>query len=77
MAKTETATTITCAVCGLTYNPAENTSCSSCPLHSGCSMTCCPNCGGSNINPAGSRLAAFLQKILPGGKPNAQSSHLP
>lgn len=61
-----------CTFCGFEYNPAEHPSCGTCPLHSGCSMTCCPNCGISNINPAESRLASWIKNLIPGGKYNAK-----
>ena len=63
---------ITCTVCGTSFDPALHPSCGTCPLHSGCSMACCPNCGVSNINPAGSKLASLLQKIFRGEKANVQ-----
>ena len=59
-------TWITCAVCGYHYDPAENPSCGACPLHKGCSMTCCPNCGTSNINPAASVAASWAKKVMKG-----------
>jgi rubredoxin len=59
--------TITCTLCGHTFDPAQHPACESCPLHQGCSMACCPNCGASNINPAGSRLATWITRML-GGK---------
>lgn len=55
---------ITCAVCGHTFDPAQHPSCGSCPLHQGCSMACCPQCGTTNINPAGSRLATWLKTLM-------------
>lgn len=54
-------TLLTCAVCGYAFDPSAHPSCAGCPLHKGCSMACCPNCGTSNINPAGSRLATWIK----------------
>jgi rubredoxin len=66
---------ITCSICGYSFDPEQQQpSCTQCPLHNGCAMVCCPNCGVSNINPAGSRLATLITRLL-GGK-NAQSSLL-
>lgn len=59
---------IKCAVCGMEYDPVENPSCGTCPLHRGCSMTCCPQCGSSNINVHQSRLVNFTKRLFSGGK---------
>lgn len=67
---------ITCSFCGYEFDPEKHPSCATCPLHEGCTMACCPNCGITNINPAGSRLATWLQKILSGEKNNAKPTIL-
>lgn len=59
-------TWIACAVCGYHYDPAENPSCGTCPLHRGCSMSCCPNCGTSNINPVASKAASWARRLMKG-----------
>lgn len=56
--------TINCMVCGLEFDPAQNLGCSNCPVHSGCTTACCPNCGATNINPQGSRLARWVEKLF-------------
>ena len=57
---------ITCVTCGLTYSVSQGRdSCARCPLHEDCSTSCCPKCGTSNINPDKSRLARWLERILP------------
>jgi hypothetical protein len=66
---------LTCTVCGFRFDPAEHPSCGTCPLHAGCTMACCPNCGTSNINPDASRLATWMKSILK-GKNHAQSDVL-
>jgi Fe2+ transport system protein FeoA len=56
--------TINCLVCGFKFDPAKNPGCASCPVHSGCTTACCPNCGATNINPQGSRLARWVEKLF-------------
>jgi Fe2+ transport system protein FeoA len=51
-------------VCGLEFDPALSPGCDNCPVHSGCTTACCPNCGATNINPQGSRLARWLEKLF-------------
>ncbi|HEX2981716.1 MAG TPA: hypothetical protein VHO48_15755 [Anaerolineaceae bacterium] len=55
--------TMTCTMCGATFDPAENAACSTCPLHRGCQVVCCPNCGYTNINPDESRLVQWLHRL--------------
>jgi len=55
---------IICSLCGHAFDPAQHPSCSACPLHSGCSLACCPNCGTTNINPASSKLAGWIKKLI-------------
>ncbi|MEN6481871.1 MAG: hypothetical protein ABFD29_06820 [Anaerolineaceae bacterium] len=57
---------ITCTLCGTRFDPLTNPSCESCPLHTGCATACCPNCGATNINPSGSRLARWLEARIKG-----------
>lgn len=56
--------TINCMVCGFEFDPTLNPGCENCPVHSGCTTACCPNCGATNINPQGSRLARWLDKLF-------------
>jgi hypothetical protein len=66
----------TCTFCGFTFDPELNPSCGSCPLHQDCSVACCPNCGISNIIPAKSKLANWINRILPGGSLNVKHPFL-
>lgn len=68
MMEAATDSILTCAACGHAYRVSEGRdSCGACPLHEGCSTSCCPNCGTSNINPNQSYLARWLQRIFNGG----------
>ena len=49
--------TITCSMCGHTFTPAGGGACQSCPLNSGCTLVCCPNCGYENVDVQQSALA--------------------
>ncbi len=64
-------TTLTCSVCGFRFDPAENQGCAKCPIHSGCTTACCPNCGTSNINPAASGLARWVERLFARSKPDS------
>jgi Fe2+ transport system protein FeoA len=55
---------INCMVCGFGFDPLLNPGCDNCPVHSGCTTACCPNCGATNINPAASRLARWVEKLF-------------
>jgi Fe2+ transport system protein FeoA len=44
---------IVCELCGNRYEAADTALCSKCPLHSGCGLVCCPNCGYSTIASGG------------------------
>ncbi len=54
---------IFCPVCGYEFLPT-NQACESCPLHQGCTLTCCPSCGNTTVDPNQSKLAALASKIL-------------
>lgn len=58
---------ITCAVCGLGFYASQHRMCSGCPLHSKCTMSCCPNCGVTSINTNRSVLVGWVKKLLTGG----------
>jgi Fe2+ transport system protein FeoA len=61
-----TNTNMTCPMCGHSYNPAEAPGCASCPLHSGCSLVCCPSCGYKTVDARQSWLARMASSLLPG-----------
>jgi Fe2+ transport system protein FeoA len=58
--------TIACPLCGHTYNPTEQAACAACPLHSGCSLVCCPACGYKTVDAQQSWLARMASSLLPG-----------
>jgi Fe2+ transport system protein FeoA len=58
--------TVTCPLCGHSYNPAEQAGCATCPLHSGCSLVCCPACGYKTVDVHQSWLARMASSLLPG-----------
>ncbi len=57
---------ITCPLCGHSYNPAEQAGCSACPLHAGCNLVCCPSCGYKTVDIQQSWLARMASSLLPG-----------
>jgi Fe2+ transport system protein FeoA len=59
-----TALSFSCPLCGYAFDPATNAGCASCPLHSGCQIVCCPNCGHSTVDPRESRLARWATALL-------------
>jgi hypothetical protein len=65
----------TCTICGHRFDPAGQAGCSSCPLHKGCTMVCCPACGSSNIDPAQSTLVRWISKLT-GDKKNGITADL-
>ncbi|WP_160316635.1 hypothetical protein [Thermanaerothrix daxensis] len=68
---TDDFTELTCPVCGTHFQAGERPACAHCPLHAGCQMACCPNCGASVINPRASRWARWAEHLL---KPRRSSS---
>ncbi|MEW6582244.1 MAG: hypothetical protein AB1416_05750 [Actinomycetota bacterium] len=54
---------MTCALCGHLFDPQANAACPSCPLHGGCLLACCPQCGHDTVDPAGSALVALGARI--------------
>lgn len=57
-------TEIICAMCGFRFDPATHLSCTACPLHSGCQLACCPNCGYDDVDPNQSVLARFVGRLF-------------
>jgi hypothetical protein len=55
---------LTCSICGHVFDPTGQAACSSCPLNRGCQMVCCPACGTTNIDPAQSKLARWISKMM-------------
>ncbi len=54
---------LSCPVCGHQFVPTHQ-GCSNCPLHQGCTLTCCPACGHTTVDPNQSKLAALAAKII-------------
>jgi hypothetical protein len=52
-----------CALCGARYERGVET-CGGCPLHAGCAIECCPNCGYSS--PKSSRLVDLWRRFRAG-----------
>ena len=48
-----------CALCGARFERGVD-SCGGCPLHAGCAIECCPNCGYST--PKSSRLVDLWRR---------------
>jgi len=60
---------ITCPLCGSTFQPSGQEACAACPLHGGCGMVCCPNCGYTMLAPRSTLLAHKLARWLDGLRP--------
>lgn len=52
---------IRCSMCGQHYDPDQHLACRSCPMHSGCSLVCCPNCGYQTVDPRKSKLVRLAR----------------
>jgi hypothetical protein len=55
---------VICTMCGHRFDPAAHVACRSCPLQSGCQLTCCPACGFEMVNPDRSILARLALRWL-------------
>lgn len=65
---------VTCPICAFVFDPGANASCPTCPLNSGCTLVCCPNCGHDTVDPARStavQLGARIGRLLRGGSRRA------
>ena len=70
---------VSCPMCAHRYDPAAGASCDSCPMHSGCALTCCPACGYSTVDPGRSALVGLgrrLARRLGLGRPDRAASTL-
>jgi Fe2+ transport system protein FeoA len=71
---------IKCSMCGHSYDPDQHLACQSCPMHSGCSLVCCPNCGYQTVDPRKSKLVRlarfFSERRSPAGYSIDQNSQL-
>jgi Fe2+ transport system protein FeoA len=54
---------ITCAMCGTRYDSGGHAACKNCPLHANCSLTCCPACGYTGVDPDGSSLVRLFRPL--------------
>jgi hypothetical protein len=61
-----------CPLCGSVLEAGDESSCTTCPLHSACVMICCPTCGYTMVSPDHSyvargalRFARALRRLLP------------
>jgi len=54
----------TCPLCGNRFDPQEHVACGSCPMHTGCSMVCCPHCGYSTVDEGQSKVVKWITTIL-------------
>lgn len=55
---------ISCSMCGHRFNPEENRICDSCPMQSGCLLSCCPRCGFEVVDPYQSKVGRWLSRVL-------------
>lgn len=58
------AKTVACSLCGYRFDPSAHPGCASCPAHTSCQMICCPACGHTFVDPAGSRLAGWIAPLF-------------
>lgn len=68
-----------CPMCGVGFDPALYSSCSSCPMQNGCILVCCPVCGYQTVAPERSAAARFAARFFTALKkpPNsAETSNL-
>lgn len=54
--------TITCGLCGMTFEPGEKGGCGGCPIRKDCGLICCPNCGYQM--PKESKLVDWMKRRL-------------
>lgn len=61
---------IKCSMCGYGYDPDQHAACQNCPMHAGCNLVCCPNCGYQTVDPRRSKLVRlarfFSERRSPG-----------
>jgi hypothetical protein len=62
-------------MCGSRFDTDQMRACETCPMHKGCALVCCPECGYSTIDPrrsqlvgAGSGLVRRLRRRHRGGR---------
>lgn len=56
---------ILCPLCGESYAPQDgHSTCSACPLHTGCSLVRCPTCGFETVDPSRSGLVRLVERLL-------------
>jgi hypothetical protein len=48
-------------MCGQRYDPDQQVACQSCPMHSGCNLVCCPNCGYQTVDSRRSKLVRLAR----------------
>jgi Fe2+ transport system protein FeoA len=60
-----------CQLCGFDYDLSQASCHPACPLHSRCTLVCCPNCGYQEVDAGKSRIAGWLARWW---KPRAQPS---
>jgi hypothetical protein len=66
---------MTCPVCG--GELADSVSkCAACPLHGGCAMVCCENCGYETVAPR-SALVDFFKRLFGRRRNRHASSRIP
>jgi hypothetical protein len=59
-----TTATLTCTMCGHTFDPSGHAACGACPLQRGCQLVCCPACGFEMVNPDRSALARLAARFF-------------
>ncbi len=56
--------TMTCSMCGVSFDPAEHIACRACPVQKGCLLVCCPACGFEMVDPQRSVLARLALRLV-------------
>jgi len=55
---------ITCPMCGLAYDPANQIVCQGCPLQRNCGLVRCPNCGFETPDLRRSAAVSLAKRLL-------------
>lgn len=55
--------TLTCPMCGHSFDPQAHPACPSCPINNSCTLACCPQCGYETVDPNRSTMVTLLRKM--------------
>lgn len=55
---------LVCPMCGNHFDPAGQQACRACPLHAGCQLVCCPQCGYQMVDVNQSKIAQLVSRLM-------------